>query len=74
MLEQQKTNARKCPSRSPLRGIREQENEDVSEITYRTSNIFLTEEENNQARAVIHNAFELPKEQKQEEHDEACQD
>lgn len=32
--------------RSPLRGIREQENEDVSEITYRASNIYLTEEKN----------------------------
>ena len=34
------------PNRSPLRGIREQENEDYSEFTYRASNIFLTEEKN----------------------------
>ena len=39
-------NCRMPPNRSPLRGIREQENEDVSEITYRTSNIYLADEEN----------------------------
>ena len=31
-------------NRSPLRGIKEQDNEDHSELTYRPSNIFLTEE------------------------------
>ena len=30
-------------NRSPLRGIREQENEDASEITYRPSNIYVAE-------------------------------
>ena len=29
---------------SPLRGIREQENEDISEITYRASAIYLKDE------------------------------
>ena len=38
---------------SPLRGIREQENEDISEITYRASAIYLKDEQPEQPMEAV---------------------
>lgn len=38
---------------SPLRGIKEQENEDISEITYRASAIYLKDEQPEQPMEIV---------------------
>ena len=38
---------------SPLRGIKEQENEDISEITYRASAIYLKDEQPEQPIEIV---------------------
>ena len=38
---------------SPLRGIKEQENEDISEITYRASAIYLKDEQPEQPMETV---------------------